>query len=390
MSRIRVNDLQDFDLFLKQRCRSFQQKLRDWLAPHRLTLKEAHIHRVLLPMVGVYTPGWQALPACSWGFVESVTHEGIVGTGEWSIRVDDLALKTVERLKQEKPKNLLDADMEVPLFMAWWDLVGQVLRRPLVDLWAELFEVGFKPPRRVPLAAYSWQRFADRDGRDAVTFDNWPDFCRKQVREEGYRHLKISMTSYEPDDYISIIERVRQAVGPDITIRVDPHGTWNFQEARRILRAIEPFAIEYVEEPVHALLPRCFYPAGQSPASVPSEGFQAEFYFRKVEELRKASTMPISCHWWTPPIVQPANGHPMANQWEFNWPMMERYDPVDISVPDIGLGAWDCGAYCRWRASWGCTSRCIAISSWDCSRHIGQRCTAHWGITPKARDSIWG
>ena len=76
---------------LNRRVDSFREKLADELAPHRLTLGEARTHRVLIPMVGVYTPGWQALPAVSWAFVELRTNEGVVGTGEWSVDLDQSA-----------------------------------------------------------------------------------------------------------------------------------------------------------------------------------------------------------------------------------------------------------------------------------------------------------
>ncbi len=72
---IHIDDVRDFDEMLKRRCHRFQDKLRDWLAPHRLTLGEVRVHKVLIPMVGVYTPGWQALPAVCWEFVELVTKE---------------------------------------------------------------------------------------------------------------------------------------------------------------------------------------------------------------------------------------------------------------------------------------------------------------------------
>jgi len=112
--------------------------LRDELAGHKLTLREARRHRVLVPMVGVYTPGWQALPACSWEFVELVTREGPVGTGEWSLQLDQPAIDALQRLADNPDKNLLDDDLEIPLFMAWWDLAGQVLGKPLHRLWAVL------------------------------------------------------------------------------------------------------------------------------------------------------------------------------------------------------------------------------------------------------------
>ena len=126
-----IDDLRDFDSHLRMRSTQARARLRDMLSGHRLTLREARVHDVLMPMVGLYTPGWQALPAWSWGFVELVTNEGPVGTGEWSVAVDEPARAAVERLRATPSANLLDDEWEIPLFMAWWDLVGQTLGKPL-------------------------------------------------------------------------------------------------------------------------------------------------------------------------------------------------------------------------------------------------------------------
>ena len=333
-----IDDLRDFDTHLRARSQEVRARLREALAGHRLTLREARVHDVLMPMVGLYTPGWQALPAWSWGFVELVTSEGPVGTGEWSVAVDAPAHAAIERLRATPEANLLDDEWEIPLFMAWWDLVGQTLGKPLHQLWAELFDVGFEPPSLVPLAAYSWQRFPDAEGRDAVTFESWPQFAAQQVAE-GFSTLKLSMTSYEPDDHVELVARIREAIPPEVDIRVDSHGTWNEIEARRIMRALEPYRVSYIEQPLASLLPQRFYTGARPPAGA-SGGFQREYYFRKLEELRRDTGMPISCHWWTPPIVQPDGVSRAADAWEFDWYLMERYDPVNISVPDIGLGVF--------------------------------------------------
>lgn len=334
-----IADLQDFDQYLRQRCGEVRARLRDALAGHTLTLAEARRHRVLIPMVGVYTPGWQALPACSWEFVELVTHQGLTGTGEWPIMLDRTAADALERISDDHAKNLLDEDLEIPLFMAWWDLVGQVLGKPLHHLWAEIFDAGFAPPARVPLAAYSWQRFADAEGHDAVTYESWPQFAAQQCAE-GYRTLKVSMTSYEPEDHVDLLGRIRHAIPPDVDLRIDAHGSWNVVEARRILPALQPFNISYIEQPINALMPDRFYAPGAHPVTDRQGGYQREYYYRKLEQLRAHTTIPFSCHWWTPPIIQPPGQHRMSNAWSFDWYMIERYDPVDIAVPDIGLGVF--------------------------------------------------
>lgn len=334
-----TDDLVDFDAHLRQRSAHARAKLAGALAQHRLTLREVRVHRVLIPMIGVYTPGWQALPAWSWEFVELVTNEGPVGVGEWSVMLDQPARDAIARLREAPETNLLSAELEVPLGMAWWDLVGKALGKPLHMLWAEIFDVGFDPPTTVPLAAYSWPRFPDRNGNGSVTFETWPEFAAAQVAE-GFGTLKISMTSYEPDDYVPLIARIRDVIPPDIDIRVDAHGTWNSVEARRVMRDLEPYRISYIEQPVASLLPQRFY--GRS-AAVPTRergSFQREYYFRKLEELRLLSSIPISCHWWTPPIAQPQGASRAADAWEFDWYLIERFDPVDIAVPDIGLGVF--------------------------------------------------
>ena len=336
-----VDDIRDFDELLMRRIVSFRTRLREWLAPHRLTLAEARVHKVLIPMEGVYTPGWQALPACAWVFVELVTREGLVGTGEWSVDLPPETRACVERLRASPGGNLLELELEQPLYMAWWDLVGQVLGKPLHVLWGELFERGFAPPGRVPMAAYTWQRFPDRDGNHAVTFASWPEHAAQRAAQ-GWPAVKLSLTAYQPEDHIELIHRVREAVGPEVRVRFDSHGSWNYQEARRILRAVEGCDIEFVEQPMNALLPQRFYPAGEPvPARGPGEGsYQREYYFRRMTELRRDQPIPLSCHWWTPPIVHPPGATLMSNRWEPDWYLMERYDAADISSPDIGLGPW--------------------------------------------------
>jgi L-alanine-DL-glutamate epimerase-like enolase superfamily enzyme len=338
---LNLDDIRDFDSMLKRRSGLYRNKLRDWLAPHRLTLAEARVHKVLIPMVGVYTPGWQALPAISWAFIELVTKEGLVGTGEWPIDLDEKARNCLEQLNNDHDRNLLDLDLEELLYMAWWDLVGRALGKPLHRLWAELFERGFDPPIAVPMAAYTWQRFPDRNGCGEVTFESWPAFAAERARE-GFPAIKVSMTAYQPEDHIELVHRIREAVGPDIDIRVDAHGTWNYQEARRILHAVENCNLEYIEQPVNCLMAQRYYPPCEPvPERSPAEGgFQAEYYFRKMTELRRQIRTPLSCHWWTPPIVHPPGASEMSNLWEPNWYMLERYEGADISVPDIGLGPW--------------------------------------------------
>src|SRR5260370_40934205 len=90
------------------------------------------------------------------------------------------------------------------------------------------------------------------------------------------------------------------------------------------------------------MMPRGYYPATEPvPERSPTEGgFQAEYYFRKMTDLKHEIRTPFSCHWWTPPIVHPAGATEMSNLWEPNCYMLERSEAADVSVPDIALRPW--------------------------------------------------
>ena len=149
-----------------------------------------------------------------------MTNEGPTGTGEWSVQLDSRSRACVERFRAETVRKMLDTEFEEPRFMVWWDLVGQVLDKPLHRLWGELFEISFAPPDAVPMAAYSWQRFPDCNGLGEVTVESWPEFCAARARE-GFPAVKVSMSTYESEDHVEIIHRIRQAVGPMTAIRID-------------------------------------------------------------------------------------------------------------------------------------------------------------------------
>lgn len=62
----------------------------------------------------------------------------------------------------------------------------------------------------------------------------------------GYRTLKLKAGA----DPVAALAAVRAAVGPGIALRVDANGTWAPADAHATLRALAPYAPEYVEQPV--------------------------------------------------------------------------------------------------------------------------------------------
>ena len=68
---------------------------------------------------------------------------------------------------------------------------------------------------------------------------------------KGYKTLKIKAGRENFDDDLKAIEEVRNTVGKDIKIRIDVNGKWNFDSAKKNLKKLEKYDIEYCEQPTN-------------------------------------------------------------------------------------------------------------------------------------------
>ncbi len=74
-----------------------------------------------------------------------------------------------------------------------------------------------------------------------------------QAIEAGFRTLKLKAgAERETEDLVARVRAIRQAVGPDVRLRVDVNGAWDLPTAEDRLGAIARFDIEYVEQPLPA------------------------------------------------------------------------------------------------------------------------------------------
>ena len=68
---------------------------------------------------------------------------------------------------------------------------------------------------------------------------------------EGFGTVKLKLGSGEDD--VRTVEAVREAVGPEVRIRVDANEAWDAKLATDLLTLLEPFDIELAEQPVSGL-----------------------------------------------------------------------------------------------------------------------------------------
>jgi len=116
--------------------------------------------------------------------------------------------------------------------MAMWDGVAKYAGLPLYQLWGGAFRT------RVPAVAYLQSPNPGLVAEEAL---RWT--------QAGFETIKLKIGMGLEND-IEIVRVVRDAVGPKVKIRADVNGAWTIGTAKTQLRKLEPFGLEYVEQPL--------------------------------------------------------------------------------------------------------------------------------------------
>jgi galactonate dehydratase len=130
------------------------------------------------------------------------------------------------------------------LEIACWDIIGKALNQPVYRL------LGGAVRDKIKAYANGWYRV-----------ERTPEEFHRSARavvEQGYRALKLDPFGpgyYELDRSevirsVSLVEAVRDAIGPDCEIMLEMHGRFSPVQAIKIARACEPYGLAWVEEPV--------------------------------------------------------------------------------------------------------------------------------------------
>lgn len=82
-----------------------------------------------------------------------------------------------------------------------------------------------------------------------------PERAFTMTRASGCRTAKVKVAERgqcDADD-LARVEAVRDAIGPGGQVRVDVNGGWDVEHAARMIRALDRFGLEYVEQPCATL-----------------------------------------------------------------------------------------------------------------------------------------
>jgi len=112
-----------------------------------------------------------------------------------------------------------------------------------------------------PLDGYPCDPGAARRAAEEAALDGWPPPIRADVPVNalvpgpgfdplavvGFAAVKVKMRG--PDD-VDLVARVRDAVGPDVEVRVDANGAWPLELAVEIIERLSRLDVRLVEQPV--------------------------------------------------------------------------------------------------------------------------------------------
>jgi len=116
---------------------------------------------------------------------------------------------------------------------ALYDLLARAWGIPLYQLLGGLFR------ERIPVV---WT-IGINDAREMA------EEARRAI-DGGFRLIKLKVGARRADEDVRAMAAVREAVGPDVGIRVDANGALSFAEGLTLLRRLAEFGLELAEQPL--------------------------------------------------------------------------------------------------------------------------------------------
>ena len=210
----------------------------------------------------------KATPRTNWTFVRLKTNGGLTGLGEGIGRradapelahffklVSDKSPFDIARYRQlgwdlAQSGGLSTATAFSAIEQAQWDLVGKALGAPVFDLF------GGKLRNELPLYANINRATVERSPTSfalnakaaveqgfsaikAAPFDGFPELSAPPEEIEGATALGVSC-----------VEAMREAVGPDVKLKIDCHSHFNVDLAVAVAKRLEEQELSWYEEPV--------------------------------------------------------------------------------------------------------------------------------------------
>ena len=223
-----------------------------------MKITAVHVENLLLDYDEPFVIASSAVTSGPCNLVRVETDEGLVGLGEacagfeftgdtlWTVQdvineylgpaivgKDPSRIEEIVRIWERELWAVGNQAARGGLEMALWDLLGKATGRPLCDLIG-----GRTRDALTEVVAFGW------DEPEALATKT------RAMRAEGVTIFKIKVGDL-PERDEQRVAAVREAAGRDARITVDANqGWWNAKTAVRAIKLLDPYGIEFVEQPV--------------------------------------------------------------------------------------------------------------------------------------------
>ena len=160
--------------------------------------------------------------------------------------------------------------------IALWDILGKSLNAPVWRL------LGGRKAERMPIYASGGWADAKGIGKQLMGYVKKGNVSAVKMR--------VGIIDGTVNRSVERVKAARDALGPDIGLACDAHGTWSVAEAKQFCRKVEDLDLMWFEEPVTADDKRGYAEVRRS-SSVPISAGESEFNrfdFRELAELGAA------------------------------------------------------------------------------------------------------
>jgi glucarate dehydratase len=219
---------------------------------------------VNIPFTAPYRFSYGSIASLTKTVIELETDDGVIGLGECAdgdrsaeviaageklVGFDIRDINTAERrivpgMRYTPWGNVLAARRVFGgIEMAMWDARGKTEGVPLHLL------LGGAVRTEIPHTEYFSYRFpGPRDPGEASPVEV-ARYCARMIEEHGSDIFEGKMGTVGLDEELAMVSEIRAAIG-DRPLRLDANGGWTVPTAREVLRKLEPFDIQWFEEPV--------------------------------------------------------------------------------------------------------------------------------------------
>lgn len=192
----------------------------------------------------------------------------IIGSDPWRLLGDLLPLveggvSGMERsqTKHVPGENPLDADSRsyAAIETAVLDLIGKSLEVPVCDL------IGGRVRDTVEFSAYPFYKHTGGGGEgddlredeygEALSPEQLVEQVKQMVTQYGFKDIKFKAGVLDPEIEIETIKQLRQVLGPEVPLRIDPNCAWSVETSVKVGLALAEELSEggYLEDPTASL-----------------------------------------------------------------------------------------------------------------------------------------